>query len=92
MFHKSWINLESHLIVAQTGQKQMHKFMGTSVMTKSNKIMKSQHQTGEKVFDYKISRGRERGKRFKSSNFISSQLEKASSHFYTKHAEILEKS
>lgn len=40
--------------------------------------MRSRHQTGEKVFNYKISRGRERGNRFKSSHFISSLLEKAS--------------
>lgn len=38
----------------------------------------SRHQTGEKAFNYKISRGRERGKWFKRSHFISSLLEKAS--------------
>lgn len=40
--------------------------------------MPSQRQTGEKLVNYKISRGGEGGKRFKSSHFISSLLEKAS--------------
>lgn len=45
-------------------------------------IIPRRHQTGEKVLNYKISRGRERGNRFKSSLFYIVPAEEGESSWF----------
>lgn len=72
-FRSRWNNLTT-TVQSDVGVQ----IYGNLSYDKPKKKKKSRHQTGEKAFNYEISRGRERGKRFKSSHFISSLLEKAS--------------
>ncbi len=81
MLNSSWINLKTTLLPPDccTDKSEADaQVYGNLSSDKKKAIMPSRHQTGEKVFNYKISRGRERGNRFKGSHFISSLLEKAS--------------